>query len=106
MVCEATNHYFDHVANMHVDQTNAVLKNALYKIGHDPDDSEYSFTRKHDPDVGRMAQKIICFLARKKCPRTLSLLALPPNTALDHRRIRESDDWSDDSSSSDDDFTG
>ena len=27
---------------MHVDQTNAVLKNALYKIGHDPDDSEYS----------------------------------------------------------------
>ena len=78
MVCEATNHYFDHVANMHVDQTNAVLKNALYKIGHDPDDSEYSFTRSHDPDVGRMAQKIICFLARKKCPRTLSLLALPP----------------------------
>jgi hypothetical protein len=60
---------------MHVDQTNAVLKNALYKIGHDPDDSEYSFTRSHDPDVGRMAQKIICFLARKKCPRTLSLLA-------------------------------
>ena len=43
MVCEATNHYFDHVANMHVDQTNAVLTNALYNIGHDPDDSEYSF---------------------------------------------------------------
>ena len=78
MVCEATNHYFDHVANMHVDQTNAVLTNALYNIGHDPDDSEYSFFFNHDPDVGRMAQKIICFLARKKCPKTLSLLALPP----------------------------
>lgn len=58
MVCEATNHYFDHVANMHVDQTNAVLKNALYKIGHDPDDSEYSFTRSHDPDVGLGGSKL------------------------------------------------
>ena len=53
MVCEATNHYFDHVANMHVDQTNAVLMNALYKIGHDPDDSKYSFTRSQNPDIGR-----------------------------------------------------